>query len=506
MSYQAPTLAPSGITFAQWQAAGAAGHLEKLIAAQTAPPVPTVAATISLTGGGQTVAVPTVAATANATTGGQTVAVPTVAATVSVGSASTGSLPAGTYYVGYTWYHAHGETTAGAGSPAASVSTVFTVSAGNIPTVTLPNLPTGALGANIYLSNTNGVNTALVLYRHGITQATGATCSLDSGLWNGGTFAAGTVPPASNTTPGALAAGTYYVGYTWTHAHGETTAGAGSPAASVSSVLTVSAGNIPRVTIPSLPTGATAANIYLSNTNGTNTALVLYATGVTTTTADLTASTWNGGTFASGIAPPASNGTAGSLAAGTYYLNFTETDGVEETVVSAESATFTPSAGNIPRVTFPALQTGNIGRNLYVTAAGGVAGTETLYATGISTLTYDLVAANPAAGAGGSLALATPATAAAVALSSVKLSLLRSAKQGNLEDVFRLLRQVVYDFNRGDPTNPLKSQMKLRDAHTVFLALATVCNEAGVLMDADPGSISLTTNPIGNSKQYRTWP
>ena len=40
MSYTAPTVVASGTTFAQFQAGGARGHLEILIAAQGAPPSP----------------------------------------------------------------------------------------------------------------------------------------------------------------------------------------------------------------------------------------------------------------------------------------------------------------------------------------------------------------------------------------------------------------------------------------------------------------------------------
>jgi len=106
---------------------------------------------------------------------------------------------------------------------------------------------------------------------------------------------------------GALAAGTYYAGYTWVDSWGQTTLGTG-----VSNQFTVSSGNIPRVTIPSLPTGATSANIYLSNTNGTNTSLKLYATGVSGTTQNLALATWyNGVTFANGTLAPTTNTTEG---------------------------------------------------------------------------------------------------------------------------------------------------------------------------------------------------
>ena len=119
MSYTSPSVTPSGTTFAQFQSGGESGHLERLIAAQLATANPTAAITATATGGGQTVAAPTLAATALATGGGTTIANPSAQATVLVGLATTGSLPAGTYYVGYTWATASGgQTTLGAGTQA----------------------------------------------------------------------------------------------------------------------------------------------------------------------------------------------------------------------------------------------------------------------------------------------------------------------------------------------------------------------------------------------------
>ncbi len=56
MSYTAPTVVASGTTFAQFQSGGASGHLELLIAAQAATLAPTVAATLSQTGSGGSLA------------------------------------------------------------------------------------------------------------------------------------------------------------------------------------------------------------------------------------------------------------------------------------------------------------------------------------------------------------------------------------------------------------------------------------------------------------------
>jgi hypothetical protein len=57
---------------------------------------------------------------------------------------------------------------------------------------------------------------------------------------------------------------------------------------------------------------------------------------------------------------------------------------------------FTIQPGNIPTVTLPALPPGITSMNLYLTSAGGVAGSETLYATGITGTTYNLAVATQA--------------------------------------------------------------------------------------------------------------
>jgi hypothetical protein len=82
-----------------------------------------------------------------------------------------------------------------------------------------------------------------------------------------------------------LQAGTYYVKYTFVNQAGETLA---SPA---STQFTVAAGNIPQVTFPALPTGATSINVYLTSAGGPSGSETLYKTGVTGTTTTLATAT-----------------------------------------------------------------------------------------------------------------------------------------------------------------------------------------------------------------------
>lgn len=133
MAYAAPSITASGTTFAQFQAGGVSGHLEKLIAAQGATLAPTVAHTWTATGGGSTL----------------------------------GLLAAGTYYSVVTETNGWGETTIG------PESGQITVSAGNKPRITFAALKSGNTARNVYIGAVNGTTGGpYKLYATGITAST----------------------------------------------------------------------------------------------------------------------------------------------------------------------------------------------------------------------------------------------------------------------------------------------------------------------------------------------
>lgn len=131
-TYVAPSVRASSAAFSDLQAGGLQNILNLVAAANAAVANPTTAPTVAATGGGST----------------------------------GGSLPAGTYYVAYSWVDGSGETLAK--ESAAS----FTISATNIPQVTIPALPTGACSANIYLTVAGGASLSESLYATGITGTT----------------------------------------------------------------------------------------------------------------------------------------------------------------------------------------------------------------------------------------------------------------------------------------------------------------------------------------------
>ena len=127
----------------------------------------------------------------------------------------------------------------------------------------------------------------------------------------------------------------------------------------------------------------------------------------------------------------------GNLAAGTYYVKVTETNGIGETTASPE-VSVTIAAGNIPQVTFAALQAGNTARNVYV---GTASGTEVLYASGITAGTYNLSASIPT----NSYAVPVPTVnttgltstnAATGVVANQKLAALRACEKGRLQGVW----------------------------------------------------------------------
>jgi hypothetical protein len=156
------------------------------------------------------------------------------------------------------------------------------------------------------------------------------------------------------STGGLLAAGDYLISYTYIGVFGETLR---SPD---SSVLTVASGNKPRVTLPSLPTGVTGINVYVSTANGNRASETKYnASAIVATTYDLTIdipslgappSTNNAGGYASGSTTFAVDGFSGAVVnldrftvAGDSVIHTVSSH--SETSLNTTSITFTPALG-----------------------------------------------------------------------------------------------------------------------------------------------------------------
>lgn len=200
--------------------------------------------------------------------------------------------------------------------------------------------------------------------------------------------------------------------------------------------------------------------------------------------------------------------TGGNLPAGTIYVKVTESNGIGETTASSE-ANVAISSGDIPQVTFAALQTGNVARRVYV---GTASGAETLYATGVTAATLNLSAAIPT----NSWSSVAPPTVNTTGLTSTdaatgvtknsRLAAMRACEKGRLQAVWDNLTAEIGNFNRGEPISFPDLDDKLRAAHATFAALAQVCAEMGALVDANPGTLGNVATGIGGQRVQRHWP
>jgi hypothetical protein len=207
------------------------------------------------------------------------------------------------------------------------------------------------------------------------------------------------------------------------------------------------------------------------------------------------------------LSPTGGGTSGGNLAAGTYNVKVTETNGIGETTASPE-VSVTIAAGNIPQVTFATLQAGNTARNVYVGAASGG---EVLYASGVVAATFNLSAVIPT----NSYAVPVPTvnttgltttSGAGGAVGNQKLAGLRACERGRLQAVWANLAWLISQFNRGEPAAFSDVVTKLRDAHTVLAILTQLCAEMGTLIDANPGHFTNVSTAIGGKKTVRQWP
>jgi hypothetical protein len=320
---------------------------------------------------------------------------------------------------------------------------------------------------------------------------------------------------AGGTVGGLLAPGVYYVNFTETNGFGETTVSAES------GPVTVAA--------QAAPTGA--PTVVVSGTGGTLPAGV-YRGKFTYVDSNLNASSAFGETIAgsefsftqtSGAQPiiTINDGGLPSWASGrnlyltsaggatnTEVLAFTGIVATTYTIATVPPAsTISPPATNttttnIPSITaFPALQTGNSARNIYLTPPNGGSGSEVLYSRESTASSFTFASAAP----GSNYALAPP-TVNTTGYTVIDYQLIRAAKDGNLEDVYRRLRQLVYDWNHGSPVPPGQTLANLKRVHNAFAVMAQLCSEIGALVDANPGHIKYNQTGIGDAGIKRTWP
>ncbi len=329
------------------------------------------------------------------------------------------------------------------------------------------------------------------------------------------TVAATVSTNGGGTVGGQLAPGNYYINFTESNGFGETlpSAEAGPIAVTAQSSPT----GTPTVSVTgsggTLPTGV----YYGKFTYVDNNVNYLGNHGETIAGTEFTFTQTSGSepviTINDGGLPSWASGrnlylTAGGGGSGNELLAFTGIIAATYTITAAPSvSTTTPPVSNtttttVPKITaFPPLQTENIARNIYLTPVGGSSGSEVLYNREQTASTFVFAAAQPT----NSYPVPLPATNT-TGFAPLDIQMVRSVKDGNLEDVYRRLRQVVYEFNYGSPLMHAQSIALLKRVHLVFATLAQLGAEIGALVDANPGHLSGTRNGIGNAVQKRSWP
>jgi hypothetical protein len=224
---------------------------------------------------------------------------PNAAASVGSTADATG-LPAGTYFVKYTWANnLNGETQSSA------EQSIIVASASDV-TVGLPAAPFGSFNGNVFISTVSGAE------KFSGTVAGGATLTIKTLP----VFAARSAPASSLATitttadgTSSLTANTYFVDYVWRNSAGQLTA------ASLEQTVTLTATGSITVQTPSAVTGASNANVYIGTVSGGE-KLAGTTAGNTVVIKSLP------GTAA--VAPPVTN--AAGLTPGTYFVKYTWVD------------------------------------------------------------------------------------------------------------------------------------------------------------------------------------
>jgi hypothetical protein len=329
------------------------------------------------------------------------------------------------------------------------------------------------------------------------------------------TVAATLSATAGGTVGGLLAPGVYFANFTETNGYGETTVSAESGPVTIAAQAAPT--GVPTVVVSgtggTLPAGVYRGKFTYVDANPNASS----AFGETTPGTEFSFTQTSGSgpiiTINDGGLPSWASGrnlylTLAGGATNTEVLAFTGITGVTYTITTSPTtnATAPPTANttttNIAKITaFPPLQPGNLARNIYLSPAGGGSGSEVLYAREVTTSTFTFNLVPPA-----SNYACAPPTANTTGYTAVDYQLVRAAKDGNLEDVYRRLRQVVCDFNRGNPVVHASCLLNLKRVHNAFVVLAQLCSEMGTLIDANPGHIKGIQKGIGDAVYKRTWP
>ena len=295
----------------------------------------------------------------------------TVAATVNAtgGGTTGGNLAPGTYYVFYTFNYQGSAYPVGVESAPSPSSLPFTVTAGDIPQVSLPLLPgRGAAGQCAQLQHLpvrfvgrpeHGDPLRHRAHRHGLQLCAAAITPARPGRRS--PTSRRSFPRSPRRAAGRPAATSHRARIMCFTRSRIRTAPSRCPA-QLRPRSRCRPGTSRKSRCRRLPAGSIGYNIYLSNATATAGSATRYASDITTSTYDLQNATPRRGvsrslnpaaTVAPTVLPTGGGTTGGNLAPGTYYVLYTFIyPSGAESFGSPASSPFTVSAGNIPEVCF----------------------------------------------------------------------------------------------------------------------------------------------------------
>jgi len=190
----------------------------------------------------------------------------------------------------------------------------------------------------------------------------------------------------------------------------------------------------------------------------------------------------------------------GGLPAGTYFSCYTWVDAFGETTIGTSRSTQFTGTGlaQLLTITIPALPTGVQFANIYLTPTNGAAGTEQLYATGVTTTTC------PCTG--------TPKVDSQVGIPGAnttgwpnQTSDFFALANGNAEMFLISLNEFISQMLQGAPVSEREVRLELIRRTGVLKAWYTAMNELSTLAWTNLGSVGYSTPVgIGISKPVRT--
>jgi hypothetical protein len=237
------------------------------------------------------------------------------------------------------------------------------------------------------------------------------------------------------------------------------------------------------------PSGATFAQLQNGGLQGILKLLIAANPSTANPTTPVTASATGGGT------------TGGLLPAGVYFASYTWNDGAGETTVGTSqlASPVTITAGEIPQFTIPAVPTGAAFANLYLTAAGGASGTETLYATGLTATTF-----NASFAAGTDPGISPPATNTTGALAVAKY-INAPAAGPHLLQFWNRLTILVSNWISGVGVDFQSTRRDIAHLNYTLAVWTQATKEIGVLIAANHGTLTNVATQVQN-RVVRTFP